>query len=412
VSRVLTFLPDLHSLQTATSSCPVLHHAYTGAKLRTITRLVLNHIDPEVRPEAVIAHESYKPFEPADARLSDFAAKHLGQRSYTEPIWDLNSARRMESLHFAVNAFSQQFATSTLAKLEADWGGAESTSIGLPQPSELHRFQRALYRFETYWNLFRPEWKPGLAHDESQSPFFGYFSHWENEQLACINDLLCRSISPVYNDFARYDIAWGANFVYYPVDEHADELQCILSLGLVTLRRILYAETPNEIRQLLDLPYGPHLSYPNLRGGLKDPTWDTANALGKSVRLYEFPNEEERAWVRPPFFHDPDPGPAAIWRWAHWGDSTETWVCAIDQGYLRYAGYVMWNWSRLDGMGIFKREADDVRVRDQSFPTAPDMHQSHEARLNIYEMGGRGWWKSKDDNNITWPVKRSSVISL
>ena len=89
---------------------------------------------------------------------------------------------------------------------------------------EMSRVQRGFYRFEVYCNLFcDPEvFRAGEIGDL----FFSKFSHWENEQLACVHDYLsevvcscmnlrnpCRdselTASIAFNDIAEHDILWG-----------------------------------------------------------------------------------------------------------------------------------------------------------------------------------------------------------
>ena len=171
LSLVLTHLPNLRSLQKATLSCPAFYRAFSGAMTVTITNLVLNKIEHDVLPEAVAALESsLLSLQPASAResLAEFANKHLRQRTEPKPSWNLNHAIHMEHLNTLVSVFAQKFTATALHKL-ANMSGIE---VGPPTSSELCHIKRTLYRFETYWNIFRGHCKKDCSDEEQISPFF------------------------------------------------------------------------------------------------------------------------------------------------------------------------------------------------------------------------------------------------
>jgi hypothetical protein len=72
-------------------------------------------------------------------------------------------------------------------------------------------------------------------------------------------------------------------------------------------------------------------------------------------------------------------------------------------------GYVMWDRSRLDGMGIF----EDDWVEREAEPPSEDIIRRREQRLastqrrgEIYWAGGRGWWSFNDESKVVWPNRR------
>ena len=61
---------------------------------------------------------------------------------------------------------------------------------------EMRRLERAFYRFEIYANIFgHPKARP-FTGEEQASAFFGRFSPWENEQLACVHYHLMQLVIP------------------------------------------------------------------------------------------------------------------------------------------------------------------------------------------------------------------------
>ncbi|KAG5794885.1 hypothetical protein H9Q69_006056 [Fusarium xylarioides] len=74
--------------------------------------------------------------------------------------------------------------------------------------------------------------------------------------------------------------------------------------------------------------------------------------------LSDFAPEDERSHIRPPFFDDPDPGPAEIWRWAYQDETKQQFVYQKSRGPLREWGYVMWDSRRLRDLGILQKSFD------------------------------------------------------
>lgn len=90
-----------------------------------------------------------------------------------------------------------------------------------PSDEELFRIKRAMYIFQIYCNVmfqrdsdFRPDWQ--IKQNRKyylDTYFFGSFSPWVKEQLACVHDFLEEVLSKAFDEIAAHDIRWGAKSV-------------------------------------------------------------------------------------------------------------------------------------------------------------------------------------------------------
>ncbi len=125
--------------------------------------------------------------------------KMTGDSKITYDSMDLRAVdENLDSMHAMVEWFTRDFARDTLPLV-----GKE---LGLERPGEMvlsadetFRIHRAMYRFQMYCNLFyksppatAQEWWFGLG---LRKYFFGRYSPWVNEQLACIHDYFERVLS-------------------------------------------------------------------------------------------------------------------------------------------------------------------------------------------------------------------------
>lgn len=143
--------------------------------------------------ESSRVRHSHTGLEDIDCReaVTDYVARNLRQRPTPPRPWTLNEALRLERLHVSVDWFANKFATEALAK------DPLSRSHAPVIPQEKARFQRALYRFEIYCNLFREVKRvQSLVCPEQKTVFFSNFAPWEIEQIGCVHDYLIRAIIP------------------------------------------------------------------------------------------------------------------------------------------------------------------------------------------------------------------------
>ena len=192
--------------------------------------------------------------------------------------------------------------------------------------------------------------------------------------------------------------------------EYADEIgspygQYVLSLGLEKLLRVAIADTYEERLGLLNSGRGPSVTPDFLHRAL-----EMVNERDDGIYLSDFTSVYELPHVKAPYFADTDSGPLDVWRWAHLDETRAQFVYRVDRQILREWGYVMWDRSRLDEIGIFQKDwvpTDDVQnsLLDASETESGRvwMETSFRMRQEIYRAGGRGWWSVGDHSRIEWP---------
>lgn len=191
---LLSALPDVSSLRSAALSCSFLYHAFLSAEELITTQVVKNQIDADVLPEALTALKTFRSQPWSRQGVIDFVdGHHLCFRTSPPESWSLSEALPLGNLHASVEKFASDFIAEML-NTSSDFAYIDVPPGWPVSRHEMNRIQRAFYRFETYCHLFR---NPHAfdAH-EMRDVFFFKFSHWENEQLACIHDYLFRAVCP------------------------------------------------------------------------------------------------------------------------------------------------------------------------------------------------------------------------
>ncbi|WEW57319.1 hypothetical protein PRK78_002784 [Emydomyces testavorans] len=394
---VLSAITDLLSLRCAALSCPAFFYAFNGAGNAITTRVLSTQVGFDVLPEAIAASESSQLLSHTDEEIEEFVANHFHRRQSPPESWTLASALPIGKLHNYVSAFAQMFVSNVSIKESLRGAGWLD-----PTYDETCRIERALYRFEVFRNIF----SKSRSREEERNIFFANFAPWENEQLGCIHDFLVRAVSPAFDDVAEHDITWGETRVEYGVGIESPYIQRLLSLGLEKLYQIITAETYEARYKLLN---DRRFNCPRTQFDFLYDALDNVNEPDDALFLSDFTPEDERSHIRPPFFDDPDPGPAKIWRWAHQDETQLQFVYQKSREPLREWGYVMWNSRRLHDLGILQEPFDTEGAWNASRPDLDEegrlraeMGMSWEARSKIYMTGGRGWWSVGDHSKIVW----------
>lgn len=185
----------------------------------------------------------------------------------------------------------------------------------------------------------------------------------------------------------------------YISDRESLHIQNILSRGLEKLRQLSTARTYEARHELLK-------DHPGSRWPFLYTALTGANRGYKDLYLSDFTLTEDQSRMRPPFFNDPDSGPADIWRWARPDEFYEDSDDEDDRVALREWGYVMWDRARLDDFGIFQNRWGPSYPNDEESQAidqrVAEMMASWNARSEIWLMGGRGWWNPGDHSKIIW----------
>ncbi|KAI0973402.1 hypothetical protein F4678DRAFT_477867 [Xylaria arbuscula] len=323
------------------------------------------------------------------------------QQPPTSPgLWPLRKA-----LYLA-----KEFAISALAKSPLD------QLNGLPAHQEICRIERTLYRFEIHCNIFR-EYKrrfsssPSTVLSDRKRLFFDNFAPYENEQLGCIHDFLIQIVSPSFNEVAEHDVNWGAANVEYDNEIDNPYVQAVLSRGLEKIYKISRAETYDERYRALNANKCPHCNSSFLCDGLEEEANELYN---DNVYIEDITPANEKLYIKQSFFNDLNPGPMNAWRWAHVEETRSNWVYQHNHKELREWGYVMWDQSRLDAVGILqKRWEDTVSVRNLALEQQEAgrehayMQNSWIERENVSMAGGSGWSSWGDRSKLKWKTSQT-----
>ena len=427
IEHILGLLPDVTSLLSSILSCSSLYSVFSKVEILITSKVVERSISEEVLPEAVATWKSSLLGLRRDVLLQDFADDQLRSRQHSKPSWTLSEALPLAGLHRHVEYFSTDFALQTLAGLGEDYTYNTALTES-PSSDELHRIQRAFYRFEIYCNLSRSRQPDPFVLDEQPlMVFFSKFSPWENEQLGCIHDYLFHKVSPgkrvrdlvsckaltvtAFNEITDHDVTWGASGVIDAFDIENDQMQYILSLGLARLHDIVVAKSYDERHHVLYTPH-PASTSRFLYDGLQR-TQDLYK--DDALSWNDLDNAEGIASLHPPFKHESDTGPIDAWGWAY-NPTDADFVYAESHEWLRLRGYVFWDHSRLDAWSIFQSPygPPDTTVADAeraSYAASDRLWDDTRGRCNrraeIHRAGGRGWWSLEDESKVVYPPGQS-----
>ncbi|KAK7953507.1 hypothetical protein PG988_014201 [Apiospora saccharicola] len=391
VRLVLSAIPDVASLRATILSCPLFYSAFLEAEGTITTRVLLGQIDASVLPEAIAALESSRLRLDGGEEIYNegavraFMDQNLRHRPMVPRSWSLLEALRVTQLHVSVGELVAKFINEATSN---------PRSFG-PDPSVLPAKRSPISPMRL--RFYR----------EQQRLFFTNFAPWENEQLGCIHEFLIRTVTPAFDDIVDHDIAWGASNVDYGA-VNSPSIQRLLFVGLRKLHQITQAET-----------------YEKRYGLLYQSRTGVCSPLATELFLYNgllLANEQTHIiflkWLTPdddvlrinhPCFPDPDPGPADVWRWAHQEESWAHWVYQPSRRGLRWWGYVMWNRSRLEAIGLFRESwnlssysSGASREEEQQYSTRrrAGLRESWERREWIWKRGGRGWWSWDDESLV------------
>ncbi|KAI0429077.1 hypothetical protein F5Y09DRAFT_311415 [Xylaria sp. FL1042] len=214
-----------------------------------------------------------------------------------------------------------------------------------------------------------------------------------------------------FNEVAEHDVHWGAANVEYDNNIDNPYIQSILSRGLEKLYKISRAKTYEDRYRTLDADKSPHVNPDFLYQGLEEEANDSYH---HTIFLEDITPKNERLYIQQPFYTDIDSGPVNAWRWAHIKESWLSWVYQQNRKELRQWGYVMWDQSRLDAVGILRRPWDDtISARDLILEEQEAERQHAYMRNSWIERewlsmsGGSGWWSWGDHSKLKWRTPRT-----
>jgi hypothetical protein len=193
---ILSALSDLSTLKSTVLTCSSFYSAFTIAEVSITTQVLTNQLGIDMLPEVAATLESQTTLCTSQG-VHDFCQKHLRCRSTPalHPPCSLSEALPIGDLHRCVQTFTDMFVSQALSQ---PFGPGKLDLVPSYPPShmELARIQRAFYRYEMFCNLSRDFVEGDYSRYQARRMFLRHFSFWENEQLACVHELLMRLLTP------------------------------------------------------------------------------------------------------------------------------------------------------------------------------------------------------------------------
>ncbi|CAH0045937.1 unnamed protein product [Clonostachys solani] len=432
IHHILTLCPDPASLSSLSRSCSAFYAAFAARPAKIITAVLSLTIHPSVQRDAYIAVAASRLSPDDPAGFDQFLDETLYPKPAPPVPWTLRDALDAVRFHnhvqYLAQALSQQilqaepFATPTYGGNDNDGDSAAPASPPPPPAttSEINRFQRALYRLQTFCELLNRE----SSYEEvckvkgfATSPdvwlaCYAEFATYEIEQLSCLNDLLMALVAQIL-----HDVTWGHLGVRLITSASSRLGQEVMSRGLETLHSLYEATSYDDSREILHLGETRYDRPVERRNFLIDrfDDLDGRQYLGHIGVFDDLPPEVKAKLIRKPFYPDPDPGPGRVWERVHLSEGIPIGLVAVHQfRHYRRWGYVFWDEERLEKLGAFDERWDDVT----SSPAAPEdpflvyweihpeeMAASQMLRSKIWTRGGRGYWDHDDESQVVFPAR-------
>ncbi len=194
--RILFDIPDLSALRSLVKASPVMHAQYRNNRARILRACLEAELDGfYVDVYACHSSRGLKPFATNDD-VEDFLDGYRACLLVPIPaVVDLRPLQMMARYHLLVaRPFAQMYTTWALSNLAqaAAASGGQGTTLSR---SENVRLFRAIYRNETYHNLFghnhRGELYQQFGDYQISHIFFKSFDPWDIEAIGCV-DLFVR----------------------------------------------------------------------------------------------------------------------------------------------------------------------------------------------------------------------------
>ncbi|KAK2018495.1 hypothetical protein LZ32DRAFT_328680 [Colletotrichum eremochloae] len=391
---ILSYLPDFNCLRNAA----LVSHINLRCAPSACKQVLLNEVGRRTLSDAIAALKSSK-FDPRDLNLvAKFSDEYLKRRAPIPTKISLSDGAALSELHKCVDHLGsrlQDLALQSLVKEQFglandrhDWPEVSATTEK-PSVAEAARFQRALYRFEIYCNLFKDPEVVRFNLDAvnfQRAHFFDCLSPWEIEQLVAVRDLLAAAvIGPPLRalvELRKLEALQmhhcgprnGPQVVYWtpPVlppnlersECHIDQNQArLLCFGVRFLFKVSTSPAAQFYQLLLDLPQQPRYASYNRVGEIY--SWFT-DAVDECVELSNldlhfqkalsnYTEDEYEEHVRRSLVTgDADKGPEEAWYWAYqsFPGSTCNDIRMIN---CRLFGLFFWDLSRLKTINFFTR---------------------------------------------------------
>ncbi|KAL3491189.1 hypothetical protein BJX62DRAFT_237427 [Aspergillus germanicus] len=357
IQAILSELSDIQSLESAVLTGPCLYAAFKGTKSQIVKSVLSQQFDADLLHDALAVEVSMQKKNTwQESDVNDFLDSYLcrnKQPFHSVLDYTLSQALRLARLLAVIDRFTRDLTAPILARNKPlQDRHAEPPDPALPlSQTDRTRFVRTFYQFQIYCSLFGDLMKcPYQDGSERSFEYFALFSAWENEQLACIHDYLLRVIAPAFRQEAETDHEWILYFILSNTGENSIVQQYHLSRGLDHILRFLAADSPKERHSLLSAKQNQQSHRAFFSNILRE-----FNEFEQPEPLKDLTATAEELLVRQPLYSDPDTGAELVWRWAHQKQTCSQFILSRSQAPLREWAYVMWDYQRLEGWGVFER---------------------------------------------------------
>ncbi|KAF5027399.1 hypothetical protein F66182_476 [Fusarium sp. NRRL 66182] len=342
LAYLLSFLPDKPTFRAAIISCPAIYNAFKYRKVYIASSVLFQSMDEGVYKEFVVGYkmkqEKWKGAA-AGVKAINRVYESDQQQHIATQFLTLPQVKAMWRLHKSVEFFADLIATSLIR----DHPVVRYKSAFSITPTVRSRFQRSLYRLDTYVNLMKTmitwigydnggknrelteaeqaeaHWihcLKGLEEHRILKAFHSHYSAFEVEQLSNACGLLITEIAPVFNTFLEKDIEMGAQLPYYISHPQSPGSMSLVGQGLAFLYDLMKAGTRAKqsllFKSIEKIDWAPTL-----------PTRPPFPSEDQKLHCVLHDNEARPAhWanqptpdflMREPFFQDSECGPARAW---------------------------------------------------------------------------------------------------
>ncbi|KAK3903554.1 hypothetical protein C8A05DRAFT_32694 [Staphylotrichum tortipilum] len=452
LALILAQLDSTQSLASAILSHSYIYATFQDDRNRILRAVRVDQMPARTRPYAylTLAAGQMQPRDRAQVRRflwssswcldphSDLGAGFLGRVMKVDSVDPRAVVEGLNSMHAMVEWFTRDFARDTLPLVGSELGLKRPGGMTL-SADETFRIQRAMYRFQMYCDMLQSpmDGKGNWLGKRLRRNFFGRFSPWVNEQLACVHDYFERVLSRAFDEVAAHDVDWGHQRINWLANgERNPHKQAYLFRGIPFLHTLAHAPTYAARRALL----GP-IPPPPACHMLGTTLWKHGSTNGRRELLewqhfwtrmddpadpepYEGEGEEGKGkegprWWVDTLWQDDDEGrdgygtlPFRYWRAAHRDCWQKDVVAGVNARWLRRVGYVMWDeqpeGGKVGELTLRVRVLEGrkavmlERFRERDAGVRRRVREGRRAREEIYLRGGRGYWKEGDMGEVVW----------
>ncbi|KAF7889772.1 uncharacterized protein EAF02_002187 [Botrytis sinoallii] len=382
---ILCSAPDITTLNCLAHSSPLFYNAYRRRREEIFATVIATELTPAILHEArCVVRASF--VERGSSWLID-VEQLLGEydkgRNNTFSL-DITPTELIYISKFlpALRDVSMAFFRSTLSHHPLT---GDKMNLPLPTQAEMCRVQRSILRMETFSILFserecRPSYRPSWSSplEALNNLFFSRFELWEVEEIKCMRDFFYRQYNTIFRECSaelRNLFVWQEYRDLDPNDsmekaaartkdktynQYREMTEKLLSFGFGFLHEVMNENS--EYDQVLLLEEAAE--YRVFRAPI-DFLSDTLDGFFHSRDMRIMQDIEFRKTVlEPQPTGNERPNQAWLWSIQQWDPALdgENYVsCRDRRDCLRSWGYVMWDSSRLESLGVMNCKIQDLQ---------------------------------------------------